>query len=210
MQNLRLISTILCILLFSVGCSAAGSKETPPEISPEVSSPSTESAEEASKVLEDKIAEQKLKIETLESLNSEYAEYLHSVIDVLDEDQKQEIAESNYQYSIKVNGEPVPKDGVVMVSRGTFKVSIQEELSTDIPLPENMPDGSLTGEHYSEHMVFIGQDDFKTESYDGTMRTAVEYTFEEGYSVESFDIQITEELKDRIGLETNLIRITVE
>jgi len=210
MKNLRLISIILSALLFTVGCSAAESKDTPPDHSPEVSSPAAESAEEASKVREDKIAEQKMKIETLESLNSEYAEYLQSVIEILDENQKQEIAESNYQYSLKVNEEPVPKDGVVKVSRGSFTVSIQEELSTNIPLPENMPVGSLSGEHYSEHMVFIGEDDFQTESYDGTIRTAVTYTFEEGYAFDSLEIQITEELKDRLGLETNLIRIIVE
>lgn len=210
MKNHKLISIILGALIFTVGCSSAGSSDTPPDDSPEVSTPSASSDNEGSKVLEDKIAEQKMKIETLESLNNEYAQYLQSVIDILDEQQKQEIAESNYRYSIEVNEEPVPKDGVVYVSKGAIKVSIQEELSTNIPLPENIPDGSLSGEHYSEHMVFLDQHDFKAQSYDGTIRTAVLYTFEEGYTFDTLEVQLTEELKERVGLETNLIKIIVE
>lgn len=157
-----------------------------------------ESKNEGSKVLENKIAELKSKIESLETLNKEYSDFLNSV------------AESQFRYIIKVNEESVPKDGVVKVSKGTFKVTIYQESLTYIVLPPNFPDGKLSGEDYSEHMVFIGQDELKVEGYDGGAISAVEYTFEEGYSFDSLEIQITEELKERLDLETNIIKIIVE
>ena len=210
MKNNKLISIILCTLLFTVGCSSVDNNDIPTENSPEVTAAAAESKNEGSKVLEDKIAEQKSKIESLEILNKEYSDYLNSVLNSLDEDKKQEIAESRFQYKIKVNEESIPKDGMVKVSKGTFKVTISEELLTNIAFPPNFPEGDLSGEHYSKHMVFVGQDESEVESYDGTMITAVEYTFEEGYSFDSLEIQITDDLKERLSLETNIIKIIVE
>lgn len=46
-------------------------------------------------------------------------------------------------------------------------------------------------------------------TYDRTMITTVEYTFEEGYSYDSLEIQSTDDVKERLGLESNTIKIIV-
>lgn len=46
-------------------------------------------------------------------------------------------------------------------------------------------------------------------TYDRTMIITVEYIFEEGYSYDSLEIQSTDDVKERLGLESNTIKIIV-
>lgn len=201
---------LMLLLTTTAECSTAEKKESPVETPTLTWTPAEESEEDGKKVLEDKILEQKERIASLEGLVEEYSAYLNTALEKLDEKDQLEMAQSNFRYELSVNGEPVPKDSVVRIPRGTFKIKISEALLTSIPFPPTMPEGSLPGVTYADHLVFVGQEKPEAVLYDGTMVTAFEYTFEEGYAFDMLEINITKELQERLDLDTSIVKIILE
>lgn len=69
--------------------------------------------------------------------------------------------------------------------------------------------GKISGE-YIEHLVFKGIEPTKNKRLDGTVVTSFVYEFEDLEPNSTVIIEITDELKERLELKTNTIRVKVK
>lgn len=211
MKNKILIAA-LCSLVFIVGCSSVVDDDAKAleSLKAELEAKETESIDPDLKLLKDKVAEQKIKIESLEDLNLQYKAYLEKVVDILDDSQLMELSKSGI-YSLKVNGKDVPKDGVVEVSDKTIDIIITENIEDLSYLPSSIPEHILLG-NYPNHIIIKGYEDMEPITMepitlDGTIVTSAQYSFWEDSNVDELTVEITNELRDILKLDTNTIKI---
>lgn len=204
MKNKVLIAA-LCSLLFIAGCSSKENAKAPENPKPEVTNSNAESTDPDFKLLKDKVAEQKIKIESLEELNLEYKAYIEKVVGMLDESQLMELSKSGI-YSLKVNGKDVPKDGLVEVSDKTIDIIITENIEDLTYLPPSVPQHILLG-NYQYHIKIKGYENMEPMTTDGTVVTSAQYSFWEDSKIDELTVEITNELREILKLDTNTIKI---
>lgn len=204
MKN-KILIVALSSLLFIMGCSSAENTREPENPKTELTSPATESTDIELKHLEDKVAEQKTKIENLEELNLEYIAYIEKLVNMLDDSQLIELSKSGI-YSLKVNGKDVPKDGLVEVSDPIIDIIITENIEDFIPLPPSVPEHILLG-NYPHHIKIKGYEHMEPITSDGTVVSSAQYSFGEDSTIDELKVEITNELRDILSLDTNTIKI---
>lgn len=162
------------------------------------------------------ISEYKNEIESLrnqtESLN-EKNQYLVSVIKPLTENLSDEemldFSQNQFRYELQINGESIPKNGQVTIPAGQIEILlVQKGLGYDFLPPEWADKGKISGD-YIEHILNFDTSNWTPTGLDGTVNTAQGYLRTDAEAGEKFSFNITDELKERLKLDTNLIKIEV-
>lgn len=201
---------IICLLsmLLITGCSGSD-KEFPSQVTePDSGSAVLESSsDDTIERLEEKIQERNGQIEVLEGLNDEYYEFIGSTLKYLDEDERRDLAQSLFRYTLTINGEKYEAGAEVELSEGPVEVKVISEMLFQINLPLKLYElGSLSG-FVDDHISFKDQEPENLEVTDGTVVQAYIYTFGEEKPIEDLEIHLSEELRDRLGLDTDVIEI---
>lgn len=162
------------------------------------------------------ISEYKSEIESLqvqaESLN-EKNQYLVTVIKQVTEDYSDEemldFSHSQVRYDLKINGESIPQDGQVTIPAGKIEILLGEQnLGYDFVPAEWIEKGKLSG-NYIDHIVNFDTTSWTETGLDGTVNSAQGYFKTNAAAGDQFSFSITDELKSRLKLDTNLIQIKV-
>jgi len=205
-KNMILISVLSMILI--TGCSGSD-KEFPSQVTETDSGSAVleSSSDGTIERLEGKIQEQNGQIEVLERLNDEYYEFIESALIYLDEDELRDLAQSLYKYTLIVNGEKYEASTEVEVPEGPVEVKVISEMLLQVNLPLKLYElGSLPG-FVDDHISFKDQEPENLAVTDGTVVQAYIYTFGEEKPLENLEIHLSEELRDRLGLYTDVIEI---
>jgi len=195
-------------MLLITGCSGSD-KESPSQVTePDSGAAVLESSTDGTvERLEEKIQERNGQIEVLEGLNEEYYEFIESTLKNLDEEELRDLAQSLYRYTLTINEEIYEAGDEVELPEGPVEVKVISEMLFQINLPLKLYElGSLPG-FVDDHISFKDQEPENLEVTDGTVVQAYIYTFGEEKPLENLEIDLSEELRDRLGLDTDVIEI---
>lgn len=202
--------SLICVCLLSLmiisGCSPES--EQPADETPETSTGAVAVSGEGSSALEEKIKEQKQLIETLEGISKEYLDLLESAVSHLDEENLSVFAKKQFSYTLKINDETVPPEGIVEIDELPIAVTLVSEMGTSILLPQKIYEkGMLSFDDPLEHLNFMKEEPEDVVVRDGTSVQSFTYIFGEESPLEEMEFMISDELKGRLGLDTNVVKI---
>ena len=204
-KNVILGSVLSMIIL--TGCSV--NKEFPSQVTEtDRGSAVLESSSDGTiERLEEKIKERNGQIEVLEGINEEYFEFIESTLKYLDEEELNDLAKSLYRYTLTINGVEYEAGDEVELSEGPVEVKVVSEMLYQINLPLKLYElGSLPG-FVDDHISFKDQEPENLEVTDGTVVQAYIYTFGEEKPIEDLEIHLSEELREHLGLDSDVIEI---
>lgn len=146
---------------------------------------------------------------------NEQNEYYLSIIENLIRDYSEEemlqFVKSQIVYELTVNDEKVPKNGEMTVSAGEVQILLAEMRggASDFLSDEWIEKGTVSGD-YIEHIQGFDTTDWTLDGTDGTVNTSRGYKRSDVKAGEIITFNITDELMERLNLETNTIRIEVK
>jgi hypothetical protein len=117
------------------------------------------------------------------------------------------LAKLAWKYDITVNDQPIPPEGMIEVEDSKIEVSLNTKQISDSVLPPEIHNkGAISGK-YEEHLKKIEPKPTESGTRDGTVVTSAYHTFNEVEQGKTITITITDELKERAGLDTTTITI---
>jgi len=222
MKKNRKINVLLVFVLFLItGCttqasSGEDSSEDTEKSQIQIQKYETEieKLQNELKKYEQNIKDLKDELAAVETLKREelddYKNLVTKAIEFLNDDELQELAKSLWHYEIKINGDPVPSIGEIELDQTNFEIIFSQKNSMIDILPDKIYNqGALSGEYY-DHLEIEGIEPKDIKRMDGTTVTAFVYEFENLTSNMSFQINISNELKERLGLQNNTIIVRIK
>jgi hypothetical protein len=166
--------------------------------------------------MEQSISEYTSEIESLQTQTEfldEKNQYLVNVIkQILEDFSDEEILEfsqNQFIYELQVNGESIPNSGQIAISSGEVEILLSEKgLGYDFLDAEWLEKGKISG-NFIDHILNFDTTNWTPLGTDGTVNTAQGYKATNVKAGEWFSFTITDELKERLNLDTNLIQIEV-
>lgn len=135
-----------------------------------------------------------------------YQQVIHDLIKEYSDTELKDLALQLWNYRLEINGGAVPSNGIVELQSDTIEVSLKESQPAYPVLPnDNFIQGQISG-NYIDHLK-MNSNPTETSVTDGTVVTAIHYKFEDVKAGTTISFTVTEELKKRLGLETNQISI---
>ncbi|MBH0229773.1 hypothetical protein [Halobacillus yeomjeoni] len=120
-----------------------------------------------------------------------------------------QLAEMLWEYKLLVNDQPIPKNGKVKVDEENVSLSIVQQQPSVSILPNGMlSEGKISGEYF-DHIVDMNAEPDNTYGSDGTLVTGMHYDFTHVEKEFPLKITITEELKERLGMTTTSIVVSI-
>lgn len=119
---------------------------------------------------------------------------------------------SQIQYSLEAGQQVIPSNGEIAVDTDTLEVYIsQNVLGFGFLQAEWMEAGMLTG-NYEDHILAIKTTSGEIEPWgaDGTTVSAVGYKVSNLQTGDQISLTISNELKERLAMETTNIVITIQ
>lgn len=150
------------------------------------------------------------RVQFLEEQNHYLVSAINKVIGKLSDEDMLAFSKDQFLYELDINDEPIPKNGLVTVEAEKIEILLSEKiLGFDFLSAEWLDKGRINGE-YSDHLVNIDAEIWVSTGYDGTVNTARGYQSEDLKSGEQISFNITEELRERLEIDTTLIQIKVK
>lgn len=149
-------------------------------------------------------------LEYAEERNDAYIVVIKELTRKLSEEEMLAFAQSQFVYSLTVNGEPVPADGRISIGPGQADIKLsQRGLGGEFLDPEWHEKGKVTGDYF-DHIENFDATGWTDWGADGTVSTARGYTREDSEIKDVYIFTISDELKKRLQMESNEIEIRVE
>jgi hypothetical protein len=209
-----IFSTFLFLLTSTIllGCNNSDDLQ----VKQPVKQSSTNEVEPDFKKMKQDISEYTNQIESLQKQSeflNQQNQYLVNVIKEISEsfsdEEMLEFARSQFIYDLKVNGESIPKNGEMAISSGNVEILLsQRSMGYDFLQPDWLEKGKISG-NYIDHILNFDTTNWKATGKDGTVNTAQGYETTNVKVGEQISFNITDELKERLNLDTNLIQIEV-
>ncbi|WP_066295450.1 hypothetical protein [Bacillus sp. FJAT-29937] len=167
--------------------------------------------------LVDDVVEDTYEIESVQMQNdflNERNQYLvttiKELIENLSDKEMLEFAQNQVIYELQVNGESIPKNGQVTISAGEVEVLLSEKVLGHDFLPDEWLEKGKVSGNYIDHLLNIDTSNWLPMGMDGTVNTAQGFQLADGKAGQKFSFNMTEELRDRLKMDTNLIQIEVK
>lgn len=207
------IAVMICLLLGTAVWSATmfSNNNTQNAVTTEVQQENNENQLQENINETNKIAELEFEISRFE----EEREYYHSVIgrmmSKLNNEEMLELAKSHFSYDIKVNQQQLPNNGRIEVDPGEVDVLLTFSMSPhyNVLSEEWYEKGMISGDYFS-HITHVTPNNWEEIYADGSNVTARGYKFKNLKSGSIISMSISEELKERLSLDTTNIEIVVK
>lgn len=150
----------------------------------------------------------------VESLN-ERTQYLlttiNNLLDSLSDEEMLQFSKDQITYELSINGEPIPENGQIIVEEGMVEILLSEmKLGFDFLSEDWLEKGIISGEEYIDHLLNIDTLNWTLIGSDGTVNTSRGYQSADIKSGQQVTFEITDELRERLGIDTNLIQIKLK
>ncbi|MFJ7735659.1 hypothetical protein ACIQ2D_04875 [Lysinibacillus sp. NPDC097287] len=182
---------------------------------PETKSTVDEAESEANKE-QQSITELTSEIESLQAqseyLNEEkqyFATVIKEIIADFTEEEMLKFSQDQIIYDLTVNGESIPKSGQVTIPTGDVKILLSERVRGYDFLPSEWIDRGRISENYIDQILNFDTTNWTPLMTDGTVVTGQGYQATNMKAGERFSFNITDELKERLNLDTNTIQIEI-
>ncbi|GGE69655.1 hypothetical protein [Priestia taiwanensis] len=196
MKKLLLLSTAILLTSLLFGCSnekASGSE---------------------TKELEKQLEELKMENEALQTSKEFeekgsviYTKAIEKIATKLSPTDQKELKALLWSYTFSVNGQLIPKEGTIEINDNKVEVVLsQRDLTVGILPYDSTYSGAVSGEYF-EHITAINPKPSNTDMSAGTVVVGSHYIFDNVENGQTITLTITDELKQRVGLDTNTIKI---
>ena len=145
----------------------------------------------------------------LNEQNQHLVTTIKQVIDNLSDEEMLELSRNQFLYELQINGESIPKNGRVTISAGDVEILLSEKgLGYDFLPDEWLEKGKISG-NYIDHLLNFDTENWQQIGTDGTVNTAQGYQSADIKAGQQYTFNITDELRERLKIEINLIQIEV-
>lgn len=159
--------------------------------------------------LQEQIVSYKNEISQLKEEKDNYKTFVNSSIKFLDKVEIAELAKNCWSYEISVDDTPMNFKDVYQTENSNFKITVSEKMNVISAVEEEIFErGAISGNFY-DHLTFIDIHPTKTYITDGTVVQGMHYEFENVPKGSIIKMQVTDELKERLNLEENVVSIEV-
>lgn len=216
MKRNVLIALAIVSGLMLVSCGSNGSKST---LSGESSSKITE-LEEKVRQLENELSNKDISLNYLMDEKDYYRAFIDKMLSKMNERELIDIAKSEWSYSLRIQtgkldnfkaATNIPGDGIVKLDDDSFGLVLTERQPAFPVLKDNMETyskGAVSGK-YTTHLQILDYTDYQEYPAAGTVVEAMMYYFEAVPEGTVIRVKVTDELKERLGLDSNIISIAV-
>lgn len=206
------IMVMICLILGSsvwIATVLSNNKQNAVTIEPQqqqIENPMQENVDETNK-----IAELEFEISQFEQEREHYHNIIDQILPKLTDEEMLELAKSLFSYEITVNQQPLPTNGRIEVSPGDVDVFLTFWMTPNYNVlsEEWYQKGMISGDYFS-HIINVDPSNGEEIYADGSNVTARGYKFKNMKSGSIITITISEELKERLSLNTKAIEITVK
>ncbi|MGE4213940.1 MAG: hypothetical protein AB7E42_04080 [Anaerotignaceae bacterium] len=159
--------------------------------------------------LQEQISSYENDIAQLKEEKENYKKFIDSSIKYLDENELSALAKNCWRYEISVVDAPMNFKDAYKIEKSNFKITYSERVNNLSTSEEGLFDnGNISGNFY-DHLAFIDIQPTKTYITDGTVVQGMNYEFENVTKGSVIKMEVTDELKERLELEENVITIEV-
>ena len=145
----------------------------------------------------------------LNEQNQHLVTTIKQVIDNLSDEEMLELSRNQFLYELQINGESIPKNGQVTISAGDVEILLSEKGLGYYFLPDEwLEKGKISG-NYIDHLLNFDTENWQKIGTDGTVNTAQGYQSADIKAGQQYTFNITDELRERLKIEINLIQIEV-
>ncbi len=150
-------------------------------------------------------------VEYLDERNQYLLTTINNLTDNLSDEEKLQFSKNQIIYELSINGEPIPENGQIIVEEGMVEILLSElRLGYDF-LPEDwLEKGIISGKNYINHLLNIDTLNWTLIGSDGTVNTSRGYQSANINSGQQVTFEITDELRERLRIDTNLIQIKMK
>jgi outer membrane murein-binding lipoprotein Lpp len=118
------------------------------------------------------------------------------------------LARMEWTYNIQVDEEDINVDGLVELDMPTFSLKVEEVQNQYKALPTQIRNlGKISGSLFSNHIQFLDAKPSETSGIDEANISSATYVFKDLSPGTEVSLEISRELQDRLGLETNILKI---
>jgi len=118
------------------------------------------------------------------------------------------LARMEWTYNIQVDEEDINVDGIVKLDMPTFSLKVEEVQNQYKALPTQLRNlGKISGSLFSNHIQFLDAKPSETSGIDEANISSATYVFKDLSPGTEVSLEISRELQDRLGLETNILKI---
>lgn len=118
------------------------------------------------------------------------------------------LARMEWTYNIQVDEEDINVDGIVELDMPTFSLKVEEVQNQYKALPTQIRNlGKISGSLFSNHIQFLDAKPSETSGIDEANISSATYVFKDLSPGTEVSLEISRELQDRLGLETNILKI---
>ncbi|RKQ13765.1 hypothetical protein [Ureibacillus endophyticus] len=159
----------------------------------------------------DKIAELEFQVSTFEDEREYYHEVIAQILPSLSDEEMLNLAKSHFRYELSVNQTPLTSNGKMEVEPGEVDVMLTFWMTPhyNVLSDEWYQKGMISGDYFS-HIEKVEPDNGEVIYADGANVTAQGYKFTNMQSGSKISLKISEELRERLSLDTNEIEILVK
>jgi hypothetical protein len=199
-KHVALLASTLCTTFLLFGCNEKNTTTAETEAS-EIAKLEKTIAE-----LQREIASSKDWAKFSGDIHDMYAASIKQVISKLNHEELVALSKHMWKYDIQVDGQSIPKDGTIQIHSSLFDLSfVRHQLADILPLDIHNK-GAISG-NYTEHITKMEPKPSVSYTEDGVSLANAHHRFTDIKEGNTVSITITEELKQRLGLDTTTITI---
>jgi hypothetical protein len=139
-----------------------------------------------------------------------YKDFVDSVVNTLDEKELKSLAQTQWEYRLLIDDQRLTgKQSEIEITKTDFKLRLEEKQAAFLALPNEIhTKGKISG-HMREHLK-ITPSNYETTAPAGTNVDSIIYTFKNVEKGSVIELVMTEELKERLGVDKGNLKITVK
>lgn len=161
------------------------------------------------KALQEKINGYELDIKNLNEQREGYKDIIDSSIPYMNKEDFIKLAQNEWSYGIEVNGKSIQPDGIAKIDVVDLKIILSERQTVlSSTVGEIFKAGKISGNFY-DHLTIIGQQPSNTSIIDGTTAQGMVYEFTDMQKGTIVKLELSDELRERLDLKTNIISVEV-
>ncbi|OJX48122.1 MAG: hypothetical protein BGO78_12670 [Chloroflexi bacterium 44-23] len=150
-----------------------------------------------------------IELNYLKEERDSYRKFIDQSIEYFSEDELMVLAKSEFSYVIEVNGLAVPPSAEVEVKSGDVTITLIERVTAFPALPLYIHEKGFISGNAWEHLHFQDEADSVTGT-DGTVVVSYIYNYSDIQNGSVIKVEITNELQERLQLDSNVITINVK
>jgi beta-lactamase regulating signal transducer with metallopeptidase domain len=116
---------------------------------------------------------------------------------------------TKWEYTLLIAGSPVPTDGKMVVTVSDFDIRLSERQG-ELPDDSNEVDQAKVKGLYNEHLKILSSIPYEMQGAAGTVIDTTIYSFKDVPKGSIVELNITPDLKTRLGLNTTNIKIKID